>query len=456
MIPKGERIPLIGDGHLQNGYERIGENHVSPQDPEQNRYVKMLRGKLAQERGCKPEETGTIDEIIATLPDEYRETVRNMISDAPYIEGAWMTKHDGKYYLQYACPGTQYNGYADGVYISDAPLGPFTLAENNPYSYSPGGFLPGAGHGSTMEDKEGRWWHTATMRISMNHMFERRIGIWPAGFDKEGNLFCNQRYGDWPINVEKAKDPWAEPDWMLLSYGKKVTASSEASAAANVTDENVQTWWKPEGSDLTPWVMVDLGRDMDVRAAQINFGDDMDHPEPPRTAAYEGREGLGRFIDPERHPTRWLLEGSLDGEIWWKLADKRNVDTDLPHDLIIWEEGVRARYLRLSHISLPYWQTPCVSGLRVFGKGEAEKPEAAKNVSVDRYEPMSARVKWDGDAEGYEVLWGASPDKLYHSCRVFGKNEADLRALVAGRTYFFRVDAFNESGITHGEETPEA
>ena len=34
----------------------------------------------------------------------------------PYIEGAFMTKHGDTYYLQYACPGTQYNTYADGVY----------------------------------------------------------------------------------------------------------------------------------------------------------------------------------------------------------------------------------------------------------------------------------------------------------------------------------------------------
>ena len=28
--------------------------------------------------------------------------------------------------LQYAAPGTQFNVYADGVYIGDTPLGPFT------------------------------------------------------------------------------------------------------------------------------------------------------------------------------------------------------------------------------------------------------------------------------------------------------------------------------------------
>jgi len=53
----------------------------------------------------------------------------------PYMEGAWMTKYQEKYYLQYSVAGTEYNVYADGVYVSDSPLGPFTLAKNNPYLY---------------------------------------------------------------------------------------------------------------------------------------------------------------------------------------------------------------------------------------------------------------------------------------------------------------------------------
>jgi hypothetical protein len=44
----------------------------------------------------------------------------------PFIEGAWMTKHNGKYYLQYAAPGTEFSGYADGVVVGDSPLGVFT------------------------------------------------------------------------------------------------------------------------------------------------------------------------------------------------------------------------------------------------------------------------------------------------------------------------------------------
>ena len=54
---------------------------------------------------------------------------------APYIEGAWMTKYKGKYYLQYAAPGTEFNVYSDGVYVADAPLGPYRPAVSNPYSF---------------------------------------------------------------------------------------------------------------------------------------------------------------------------------------------------------------------------------------------------------------------------------------------------------------------------------
>lgn len=41
-----------------------------------------------------------------------------------------MTKHEGKYYLQYACPGMQFNTYADEVYVSNAPLGALRKATN--------------------------------------------------------------------------------------------------------------------------------------------------------------------------------------------------------------------------------------------------------------------------------------------------------------------------------------
>ena len=76
----------------------------------------------------------------------------------PWIEGPWMTKHNGKYYLQYAAIGLEFISYSHGVYVSDSPTGPFTYSEHNPLTFKTSGFEVGAGHGSTFHDKKGNLW----------------------------------------------------------------------------------------------------------------------------------------------------------------------------------------------------------------------------------------------------------------------------------------------------------
>ena len=115
----------------------------------------------------------------------------------PFIEGAWMTKHNNKYYLQYGAPGTEISGYADGVAVSDQPLGNF-VHQSMPFSYKPGGFARGAGHGATFQDKWENYWHVSTISISVKNSFERRLGLWPAGFDKDDIMYCNTAFGDYP------------------------------------------------------------------------------------------------------------------------------------------------------------------------------------------------------------------------------------------------------------------
>ncbi|MBK9014551.1 MAG: hypothetical protein IPM82_10975 [Saprospiraceae bacterium] len=46
----------------------------------------------------------------------------------PFAEGAWMTKHNGKYYFQYGAPGTEFSGYSDGVVVGTSPLFQFQPA----------------------------------------------------------------------------------------------------------------------------------------------------------------------------------------------------------------------------------------------------------------------------------------------------------------------------------------
>ena len=115
----------------------------------------------------------------------------------PFIEGSHMTKYKDKYYLQYGAPGTEFSGYADGLLIGKNPLGPFE-AQSDPLSFKLGGFVRGAGHGATFQDKYNNYWHVSTTIISVKNTFERRLGMWPTGFDKDDIMWCNTSFGDYP------------------------------------------------------------------------------------------------------------------------------------------------------------------------------------------------------------------------------------------------------------------
>src|SRR5687767_1671386 len=104
----------------------------------------------------------------------------------PYVEGAWVNKVGGKYYLQYGAPGTEFNVYGNGTYVSDKPLGPFTYAPYNPIAYKPGGFVEGAGHGSSFQDAHGNWVNTGSPLFGYNWTVGRRIKKLPARFESDG------------------------------------------------------------------------------------------------------------------------------------------------------------------------------------------------------------------------------------------------------------------------------
>lgn len=434
----GEPVELVF-GHADvNGFERVGDNNST--EPLSDEELEICVEKALQASGRTREEVG----------EPMYNMMKGYVSKRPYIEGAWVNKFGDKYYLQYAFAGSQYNTYGDGVYVSDSPLGPYTLAENAPFSYKPGGFMNGAGHGSTMEDLAGNIWHTATMRISVNHNFERRVGLWPCGLDGDGELFCNQRYGDWPIAVTgNQQNPWTNPDWYLLSYGKDVTASSfeNGKEPKLIANEDCRNWWRAADNRPGEWVQLDLGKVMDVRAVQINLADDkIDIPCPGEIIGTT----QARYIDGRDHLTRYILEGSMDGETYTVIEDKRNADTDLTHDFIVREEGIQVRFLKLTVTATAYDQPACISGLRVFGIGNGEKPGVPEFTAV-RTEGREMQLDIRGEnAVGYNILWGTSPEKLYHSWMTFESSQK-VTALVTGREYYVRVDAFNENGITEGK-----
>ncbi|EQB94056.1 discoidin domain-containing protein [Elizabethkingia anophelis] len=364
----------------------------------------------------------------------------------PFIEGAWMTKHNGKYYLQYGAPGTEFSGYGDGVYVSDKPLEGFNYQSHNPFSYKPGGFARGAGHGATFEDNYKNWWHISTIVISTKNNFERRMGIWPAGFDKDDVMYTNTAYGDYPTYLPQytqgkdfSKGLFA--GWMLLNYQKPVQASSTLGGFQPnlAVDEDIKTYWSAKTGNAGEWYQTDLGDISTVNAIQINYAD-------------QDAEFLGKTLN-KMH--QYKIYASNDGKSWKTIVDKSKNQKDVPHDYIELETPVKARFLKMENLKMPTGKF-ALSGFRVFGKGTGAKPSAVENFVALRAEPRknadrrSVWFKWKQNdlADGYVIYFGKSPDKLYGSIMVYSKNEYYFTGADKSDAYYFQIEAFNANGIS--------
>jgi hypothetical protein len=357
----------------------------------------------------------------------------------PFIEGSWMTKYHNKYYLQYGAPGTEFSGYGDGVYVSDHPLGPFTYQIHNPFSYKPGGFATGAGHGATYQDVHGNWWHVSTMIVNVKNNFERRIGIWPAGFDKDDILYCNTAFGDYPTYLPSRKNEdhikGNFTGWMLLNYNKPVQVSSTFGnyEPNNAVDESIKTYWCAKTANKGEWIQSDLSVVDTVKAIQINYAD-------------QDADILGKSTTIYH---QYKLYSSLDGKTWKVLVDKSNNKTDVPHDYVELSKPTLARYIKLENIHMADGKF-AISGLRVFGNGSGAKPDTVKHFVVLRgdTERRNSWLKWQqsNDAFGYVIYTGTEPDKLYTSIMVYNVNEYYFSAMERDKPYYFQIEAINENG----------
>ncbi len=370
---------------------------------------------------------------------------RNELSRRPYIEGAWMTEHNGKYYLQYAAPGTEWKSYADGTYVSDSPTGPFSYMENSPVSYKLTGFIGGAGHGCLFQVGKD-YWKAATNSISVRHMFERRISFYPAGFDSDDYLYTDTYLGDYPMYLPTVDSVKSRPDWMLLSFRKPVTASSCLSPEYSVNslvDEDVRTAWVAAGNSDKEWVQIDLQEISDVSAIQINY-DEYGATQKGFTPVFQS----------------YNLWASYDGERWYLIADRSEKKTDTPHDYIEFETPFAARYIKWENKAYTISDHVSLRELRIFGKGRGSAPHEVSDFAVlrDTSDSCKATVSWTPveGAVGYIIRSGIAPDKLYHNFQVTDSCQFELPGLNAGVTYYFTIDSYNENGITYGERLIES
>jgi xylan 1,4-beta-xylosidase len=363
----------------------------------------------------------------------------NLLDEQPWIEGSWMIKSNNKYYLHYAGPGTEFKTYADGVYIADSPLGPYEYAPYNPFSFKPTGFITGAGHGCTFKDKNGKYWHIGTMTISVRHIFERRLGLYPVAFDEDGHIHSNTDWGDYPMYFPGIKDDPIDSSFtgmMLLSHKKYSLASSslEDHGVENAVDENVRTYWCAQTGDPDEWIMIDLGKECSVEAVQVNFAEHNTNPDMVRgrdNSLYE----------------QYILAASTDGMSWSVIVDKSHNIQDVPHDYVELDQPVTARYIKLTNKFMPGEGNFAVRDLRVFGNTEQAVFTTVGDYTVERDagDGRDALIRWTPveNADGYIINYGIAPDKLYNSYMVYDADSVAIHSLNHGVEYYFNIRAFD-------------
>lgn len=388
--------------------------------------------------------------------------------ESPWIEGPWMIKHNGKYYLQYAAIGLEFSTYSHGIYMADNPLGPFKYSEHNPLTFKTTGFMLGAGHGSTFHDKNGNLWTIAMVPSYLGGRGGSDLALFPTAVDAEGIMYSNTAFGDYPQYLPGVKaDPIRDnfTGWMLLSHKKYAEASSSLDGfpVSNAVDESFLTHWSAASGEPGEFMKIDLGSECELTALQVNF-DLHDARLPfmrgpgmgPGMGPVPGRPVTVSTETPRYHS--YTIEFSGDDKNWTTLIDKSNNTKDNKHDYTELSEPVKARYLKLTNVFTPDSGKFAVKDLRVFGNPGSAGFTKVKDVYVVRNpdDRRDATILWEPvkGADGYVLRYGIEPNKLYNNYMVYDANSITIHSLNKAPKYYFKVEAF-DSGTDYYRERTE-
>ncbi len=388
------------------------------------------------------------DVIFSIFANNYRPYYEE---EYPWIEGPWITKHNGKYYLQYAAIGLEFLSYSHGVYVADNIMGPYTYSEHNPLAFKTTGFAPGAGHGSTFHDKNGQLWTICMIPAFYSGNGGAEIAMYPTAVDAEGVMHSNTAFGDYPQYYPGVKKDAVDNNftgWMLLSNGKRAEVSSvfEDNVPANALDENFMTNWIAESGNPGEYMTVDLGVSCEINAIQVNFdragASVMVGRGAPRTAAN---------AHPERYQC-FTVEVSDDNRTWTKVIDKSDNRQDHRHDYTEFAEPVKGRYVKVTNVYTHDDAKFGIKDLRVFGNAKAAKHTKVSDFMAVRSieDRRDVDILWNPvpGADGYVVRYGIEPGKLYNNYMVYDDNKLTINSLNTKSEYFYEITAF-ESGTDY-------
>jgi hypothetical protein len=309
----------------------------------------------------------------------------NEYTDVAWIEGPWLQKHNGTYYLQYSASGTQWKTYAEGYYTSKSPMGPFTYAPNNPLLRKTDGLVTGTAHGSVVEGPDGNLWQFYTIVLS-NPPGGRRIGMDRITFDKDGYMSVNitntpqwapaavsdpakGNSGSIPVTINKVR---------AMNALSKFSSEQPGREAAYAVDNSSGTWWEPTPADSVPALTIELSPATRFDVVQLFNIDAV------RLMFNGGRRGFGRppAATVSTTPTaqssdtyQYKIEVSMDGKTFTMALDQTK--NTISRNTIFEEiSPVKCRFVRLTITNWPRTTPLGILEFTVFGKPAESLPAA--------------------------------------------------------------------------------
>ena len=237
------------------------------------------------------------------------------------MEGPYMFKRKGTYYLMYSDDMCQDSTYNVKYSTSKSPTGPFEYdpAKNPILETTDDDTVDGPGHHSMLV--EGDRVYIVYHRHDNPHDPDgahRQTCISELYFNQDGSI---EKVQPGHLGVGYLA-PSTKRDFNL-ALGKTATASSCLSPDFKpeyAVDANNGTLWKAAGQNYPQWLQVDLGKASPVRRIETEF-------QYPQVA------------------NRYLIEHSTDGKTWKTFADRKDNKTP---GIMIDQGDVQARYVRIT------------------------------------------------------------------------------------------------------------
>lgn len=294
---------------------------------------------------------------------------RNEYGGVAWIEGPWIIKRNGIYYLEYSASGTQWKTYAEGYYTATSPLGPYSYAPNNPLLRKTEGLVTGTAHGSIIQGPDDEWYQFYTIVLS-NPPGGRRIGMDKITFDEDGLMYCTVT--DDPQPVPFATDVKTSVP-VTINKVSQMDAHSKASSqqpdrpSAYAVDDFSGTIWFPEADDREPYIIVDLAPATNFDIVQLFEVDAM------RVLFGNGRGNIWMSMNEPLPVYQYKLEVSMDGENFTTVVDqtKNSVSKDTLFDEF---DPVTCRYVKFTITGWPEGKQLGVIDFTVFGRSSGHLP----------------------------------------------------------------------------------